>query len=101
MTLGGAAVFLLGERLFRLRMIRAANAKRLTVVAVFVLLAPIGSQISALALSATVASLLVALALWELPTSARLGIRLGSSTDAPGAVLGDPRHVQQQPEGAP
>jgi hypothetical protein len=96
-------VFLLGESLFRLRMIRAANAKRLAVVAVFVLLAPIGSHISALALSATVASLLVALALWELRTSAHqgLGIRLGSSTDAPGAVLGDPRHVQPQPEGTP
>jgi hypothetical protein len=68
-----------------------------------VLLAPIGSHISALALSAIVASLLIALALWELRTSAHrgLGIRLGSSTDAPGALLGDPQHVQQQPEGMP
>ncbi|MGZ4229964.1 MAG: low temperature requirement protein A [Solirubrobacteraceae bacterium] len=103
MMVGGPALFLLGESLFRLRMIRAANAKRLAVVAILVLLAPIGSHVSALALSATVASLLIALALWELRTSTHhgLGIRLGSSTDAPGALLGDPRHVQQQPEGTP
>jgi hypothetical protein len=47
-----------------------------------VLLAPLGSQISALALSATVAALLSGLALWELrPATHNL------------------RYLQQQPEG--
>jgi ABC-type nickel/cobalt efflux system permease component RcnA len=48
----------------------AANIERLAVAALLVLLAPLGAQISALALSATVAALLGALALWELRTLA-------------------------------
>src|SRR6185437_5076163 len=68
MLLGGPALYLLGESLFRLRMTGAANAQRLAVAAFLVLLAPIGSQISALALSAMVAVLLSALAVWELRT---------------------------------
>ena len=101
MVLGGPALYLLGESLFRLRMTGAANAQRLAVAAFLVLLAPIGSQISALALSAMVAVLLSALAVWELrtPPRHRLGIRLGSPTDACGARLGDPRPVQQPLEG--
>jgi low temperature requirement protein LtrA len=71
MVLGGPVLFLLGESLFRLRVTGAANAKRLAVAAILVLLAPIGSQISALALSATVAAVLSALALWETRTPAR------------------------------
>lgn len=100
MVLGGPVLFLLGESLFRLRMTGGANAKRLAVAAVLALMAPIGSQISALTLSATVAGLLSALALWELRRSARgtLGIRLGPPTDATGALIGDLRHVQQQEE---
>ena len=101
MVLGGPVLYLLGESLFRLRLTGAANAKRLAVAAILVLLAPIGSQISALALNATVAALLAALALWELQTPAghALGTRLGAPTDAPGGLMGDLRHVQQQPEG--
>ena len=91
----------MGESLFRLRVTGAANAERLAVAAILVLLAPLGSQISALALSATVAALLSALALWELRTPAghALGTRLGAPTDAPGGLMGDLRHLQQQPEG--
>jgi low temperature requirement protein LtrA len=100
MMLGGPVLYLLGECLFRLRMTGVANAKRLAVAALLVLLAPIGSEISALALSATVAALLSALALWELqaPAHGTLGILLGSPTDAPHGLIGDLRHAQQQEE---
>jgi low temperature requirement protein LtrA len=71
MVLGGPVLYLLGESLFRLRVTGAANAKRLAVAALLVLLAPIGSQVSALALSALVAALLSGLALWELRPASR------------------------------
>ena len=77
-------LYLVGESLFRLRVARAANATRLAVAALLVLLAPLGSQISALALSATVAALLSALALWELRAPPRRVLL---------------RHLQHQPEG--
>jgi low temperature requirement protein LtrA len=70
MVVGGPVLYLLGESLFRLRVTGAANAKRVAVAAILVLLAPIGSQISVLALSATVAAVLSALALWEMRTPA-------------------------------
>ncbi len=89
MVLGGPALYLVGESLFRLRVTGAANAKRLAVATVLVLLAPIGSQVSALALSATVAALLSALAVWELWTPAlhRRSVEL--------------RHLHSQQEGTP
>jgi low temperature requirement protein LtrA len=89
MVLGGPALFLVGESLFRLRVTGAANAKRLAVAALLVLLAPLGSHISALALSATVAALLSALAVWELRTTAlhRSSVEL--------------RHLQPQQGGTP
>jgi low temperature requirement protein LtrA len=101
-VIGGPVLYLLGESLFRLRMTGAANAKRVTVAAALVLLTPVGSQLSALALSATAAVLLGALALWELRTPARhsLGTRRGSSTDARGARSGELQHVQQHQEGS-
>ena len=58
MALGGPVLYLLGESLFRLRVTRGANAKRLAVAAVLVLLAP-------------------------------------------GGLMGDFRHLGQQPEGTP
>jgi low temperature requirement protein LtrA len=70
MVLGGPALYLLGESLFRLRVTGAANAERLAVAAVLMTLAAVGPQVSALALSATVAALLSALAVWELRTPA-------------------------------
>ena len=74
MVLGGPALYLLAESLFRLRLTGAANAQRLAVAVILLLLAPIGAQISALALSATVATLLSALALWELRSPAPGGL---------------------------
>ena len=101
MVLGGPALYLVGESLFRLRVTGAANAERLAVAAILVLLAPIGSQISALALSATAAALLSALALWELRTPAHdaLGTRLGAPTDAPRGLMRDLGHLQQRQKG--
>ncbi|HET6549912.1 MAG TPA: low temperature requirement protein A [Solirubrobacter sp.] len=66
MVLGGPALYLVGESVFRLRVTGAANAKRLAVAALLVLLAPLATELTALALSATVAALLTALAIWEL-----------------------------------
>ena len=74
MVLGGPALYLVAESLFRLRLTGAANAQRLAVAVILLLLAPIGAQISALALSATVATLLSALALWELRSPAPGGL---------------------------
>ena len=65
MILGGPALYLLGESLFRWRMTGATNAKRLAVAALLILLVPLGGQVSALALSLVVAALLPALAVWE------------------------------------
>lgn len=100
MVLGGPVLYLLGESLFRVRMSGGASAKHVAIAAILVLSAPIGSQISALALSATVATLLSGLALWELrtPTPHALGTRLGYPTDARGGLIGDLRRVQQQQE---
>jgi low temperature requirement protein LtrA len=66
MVLGGPALFLLGEGLFRLRVTGSVDVVRLGVAALLVLLAPLGSAISALALCTIVTVVLCALALWEL-----------------------------------
>ena len=66
LVLGGPVLYLLGESMFRLRMTGATDAKRLAAIAILVLLAPIGSHMSALALSAMVVALLSGVALWEL-----------------------------------
>jgi low temperature requirement protein LtrA len=63
MVVGGPALYLLGEGLFRLRVTGTANAERLVVAAILLLLAPLGTRISALALSGAVVVLLSALAL--------------------------------------
>jgi low temperature requirement protein LtrA len=68
MLLGGPALYLLGECLFHWRMTSAANAKRFVVAALLVALAPAGGHLGALTLSALVAALLTALAIWELKT---------------------------------
>jgi low temperature requirement protein LtrA len=83
LALGGPALYLVGESLFRLRLTGVANAKRLSVAALLLALTPVGSAISALALCATVAALLAALALWELRAPAGRQLR-----------------VHHQPEGA-
>jgi low temperature requirement protein LtrA len=71
MVLGGPVLYIVGESLFRLRVTGVANGKRLAVAAILVLLAPVGARVGALTLSAIVAALLAAAALWELRTPAR------------------------------
>jgi low temperature requirement protein LtrA len=66
LALGGPALYLLGECLFRWRMTSTANAKRLAVAAALLLLIPAGGSIDALVLTAIVAVLLTGLAIWEL-----------------------------------
>jgi low temperature requirement protein LtrA len=66
MVLGGPALYLIGESLFRRRIAGPANAERLAIAALFAALTPLGDQLSALALSAIVATLLSALAVREL-----------------------------------
>jgi low temperature requirement protein LtrA len=71
-VLGGPVLFLVGESLFRMRVIGdPANAKRLAVAGLLLLFTPVGALVSALALTATVAALLIGLALWELAPTAR------------------------------
>ncbi|MEA2481218.1 MAG: hypothetical protein QOJ07_3140 [Thermoleophilaceae bacterium] len=65
MMLGGPALYLLGETLFRVRMIGSANAKRVITIVALAALFPLAPQISALALAGLVVALLTALALWE------------------------------------
>jgi low temperature requirement protein LtrA len=103
MVLGGPALYLVGESLFRMRVTGAVNANRLAVAAVLVLLAPLGPLVSALALSAIVAALLSAAALWELRAPVRsLAARLGSPADASGVPGGDlGPQLQQHQEGTP
>ena len=69
MVLGGPALYLLGESLFRWRMTGVANTKRLARRGAAGPAAPLGGRVSALPLSVVVAALLAALALWELRSS--------------------------------
>jgi low temperature requirement protein LtrA len=66
MMLGGPALFLLGESLFRWRMTGTPNVTRVAVAGLLIFLVPIGGQVSALLGSVIVATLLSALAAWEL-----------------------------------
>jgi low temperature requirement protein LtrA len=66
MMLGGPALFLVGESLFRWRMTGTTSVTRAAVAGLLILLVPIGGQISALLISVIVATLLSALAAWEL-----------------------------------
>jgi low temperature requirement protein LtrA len=68
MILGGPALYLLGESLFRWRMTGVTQATRLAVAALLVLLVPLGGHVGALLLSIVVAALLTVLAAWELTT---------------------------------
>jgi low temperature requirement protein LtrA len=66
MLVGGPALFLVGESLFHWRVLGAIRADRLVVAGLLVLLLPLGTQLSALALSVIVAALLSVLVAWEL-----------------------------------
>ncbi len=65
MVLGGPALYLLGESVFRWRMTGSQNAAGLGIAAALVALAPLGPHVSALVLSLVVAVLLGLLAVWE------------------------------------
>jgi low temperature requirement protein LtrA len=66
MMLGGPALYLFGETLFRLRMIGSVSPKRVSAVLVLCVLALAGG-LPAIALAGAVAAVLFALALWEWP----------------------------------
>jgi hypothetical protein len=66
MVLAGPALYLLGESLFRWRMTGTPDARRLVAAALLIGLVPVGSAVSALALSVIVALLLSVLAALEL-----------------------------------
>ena len=65
MVVGGPALYLLGENLFRRRMTGTVNVKRFVVAGGLIALALLGPHVSALVLTALVTALLMALALWE------------------------------------
>jgi low temperature requirement protein LtrA len=88
MVLGGPALYLLGESLFRRRMGGPAKVERVAFAALFVALIPVGDQLSALLLSAVVATLLTALAVWEL---------LGRDDGTSYAEAGGPNQVVSAP----
>ena len=66
MIFGGPALYLLGESVFVWRVTGALNVKRVALAVLLVLLVPFGGAVSVLLLSIVVASLLPALAVWEL-----------------------------------
>jgi len=64
-VVGGPALYLLGENLFRRRMTGTTNPKRFLAAGALVALALLGPHVSALALTIAVTAVLTALALWE------------------------------------
>ncbi len=88
MILGGPALYLIGESLFCWRMTGEASAKRVAVAALLIALVPLGGGLSALVLSLIVASLLPALAVWEL-----------RATRSPGRPRPRPRARREAPSG--
>jgi low temperature requirement protein LtrA len=64
-VVGGPALYLLGENLFRHRMTATVNPKRFLAAGGLLVLALLGPHVSALALSTIVTALLAVLALWE------------------------------------
>ncbi|HEY4997382.1 MAG TPA: low temperature requirement protein A, partial [Solirubrobacteraceae bacterium] len=75
MMVGGPALYLAGETLFRLRMIGSVSPKRVSAVIALGLLGALAGSISALAVSVLVAGLLSALALWEYERPAVRAVR--------------------------
>jgi low temperature requirement protein LtrA len=65
MTVGGPAIYLLGEALVRLPMIRSLSPQRLLTVLALGALSALGHDLPALALSAAVAAILVGLTVWD------------------------------------
>ena len=77
MLVGGPALFLAAENMFRLRMIGSIGAKRAVAIAALCLAGVAASALPALAVGAIVAGLLTLLALWEAAGTTN-GLRAGS-----------------------
>jgi hypothetical protein len=73
MIVGGPALYLLGESLFRWRMTGVTKAKRVAVAALLVLLVALGDQVGALLLNIVVAAPLTVLGVWELRAPGLVG----------------------------
>ena len=67
MAVGGPALYLAGESLFRLRMIGSVSPKRMLAILLLAVFGAAAGELSALAVSLVVAALLGALAAWEYP----------------------------------
>jgi low temperature requirement protein LtrA len=65
MTVAGPAIYLLGEGFVRLRMISLVSPQRLLAVVALGVLGALGAGLSALALSAAVAAILIGLTVWD------------------------------------
>jgi low temperature requirement protein LtrA len=65
MTVGGPAIYLIGESLFRLRMTSSLSPQRLLAVVCLGVLGILGRNLSALALSGGVAAILLGLTVWD------------------------------------
>ena len=74
MVLGGPALFLLGESLFRRRITGTWNRERLTALGLLILLAPLAVHVSALLLSAIATAVLTALAVAQKRVVARAAV---------------------------
>ena len=74
MVLGGPALFLLGESLFRRRITGTWNRDRLAAVGLLILLAPLAVHVSALLLSAIATTVLAALAVSQKRVVARAAV---------------------------
>ncbi len=68
--LGGPALYLVGLSLFQWSTTGSANPKRLAAAALIMGLAPLGAQVSGLALAVIVTAILIALAISELRAAA-------------------------------
>ncbi len=73
---GGPALFLAAENMFRLRMIGSIGSKRAVAIAALCLAGVAASALPALAVGAIVAGLLTLLAIWE-ATGTMNGLRAG------------------------
>jgi low temperature requirement protein LtrA len=91
MVLGGPALFLFGESLFRWRLTGKPSTKRLAVAALLIMLAPLGGQVGVLSLLVIVVALLSMLAVWELREAGAEPSRPSRSATAPGYARSDRR----------
>ena len=85
MLAGGPAVYLIGESLFRLRMIGSLNPKRVITIVMLCALTGLGQLVSAFVLALCVSAVLTGLALLEYePLMRRLSPHAGRSGGRPG-----------------